>query len=123
MKVLLDTHTIVWWLGADPRLSTSAREAIARAGSTALVSAASIWEASIKRASGKLIGPDLLDAARRAGFTFLAINEVHANLAGKLPLLHRDPFDRILIAQAMIEGAALVSVDSAIKQYDVPMIW
>lgn len=122
MNVLVDTHAIVWWLGRSEALGFGSRSNRMR-GSTAFVSAASIWEASIKRGSGKLAGPDLLDAVRREGFTFLAINEVHANLAGKLPLLHRDPFDRILFAQAMIEGVALVSADSAIKQHDVSVIW
>jgi PIN domain nuclease of toxin-antitoxin system len=123
VKLLLDTHTILWWLGADPRLGPSARAAIARAGAEAGVSAASIWEASIKRAAGKLSGPDLASAVRAAGLPFLRIDERHAKLAGELPLLHRDPFDRMLVAQAMVEGLAVVTGDPDIARYGVPVVW
>lgn len=123
MKLLIDTQAVIWWLGADARLSPIARDAIARAGAEACVSAASIWEASIKRAAGKLAGPDLLDAVAAARLPFLAIDERHAKLAGELPLLHRDPFDRMLVAQARIEGLAIVTADSEIPRYGVPVVW
>lgn len=123
MKLLVDTQAVLWWLGADPRLSAAAREAIARAGDAAAVSAASIWEASIKRAAGKLSGPDLLEAVAAAGLPFLAIDEHHAKLAGELPLIHRDPFDRVLIAQARIESLAIVTSDAEIRRYGVPVVW
>ncbi len=123
MKLLVDTHAILWWLSADARLTPAARQAIARAGAGAAVSAASIWEASIKRAAGKLTGPDLLDAVTSAGLPFLRIDEHHDKLAGELPLLHRDPFDRMIVAQAMIEGLAIVSSDPEIPRYGAPVIW
>jgi PIN domain nuclease of toxin-antitoxin system len=123
VKLLLDTHAVIWWLGADSRLSQTARDAIARAGTDAGVSAASIWEASIKRASGQLPGPELVGAARAAGFPFLRIDENHAKLAGELPLLHRDPFDRMLVAQASIEQLIVVTADEDIPRYGVPVVW
>jgi len=123
MKLLLDTQAILWWLGADARLSAPARAAIARAGQDACVSAASIWEASIKRSSGKLAGPDLLGAVSAAGLPFLRIDEHHAKLAGELPLIHRDPFDRMLVAQALLESLAMVTADAQIARYGVPVVW
>lgn len=123
MKLLVDTHAILWWLGADDRLSAAARQAIARAGEDAAVSVASIWEASIKRAAGKLAGPDLLGAVAAAGLPFLAIDEHHAKLAGELPLLHRDPFDRMIVAQAMIESLVVVTSDAEIPRYGVSVVW
>lgn len=123
MKLLIDTQAIIWWLGADERLSLPARRAISRAGAGSLVSVASIWEASIKRAAGKLEGPDLLDAVRTAGMPFLPIDEHHAKLAGELPLLHRDPFDRMIVAQSMIEGLSIVTADADIPRYDVRVVW
>lgn len=123
MRFLLDTQAVIWWLAADPRLSASAHAAIARAGADAVVSVASIWEASIKRASGRLAGPDLLSAVTAAGLPFLRIDEHHAKLAGELPLLHRDPFDRMLVAQAMVELLTIVTSDAEIPRYGVPVIW
>lgn len=123
MKLLVDTQAVIWWLSADPRLSAAARAAIARAGAEAVVSVASIWEASIKRASGRLAGPDLLAAVTAARLPFLRIDEQHAKLAGELPMLHRDPFDRMLVAQAMVEQLAIVTADSEIPRYGVPVLW
>lgn len=123
MKLLLDTHAAIWWLGADPRLSAPARDAITRAGKDAGVSVASVWEASIKRAAGRLQGPDLVGAVTAAGFPFLPIDEQHAKLAGELPLLHRDPFDRMIVAQAMTEQLVIVTRDRDIPRYGVPVVW
>ena len=123
MKLLVDTQAVIWWLAADQRLSAPAQAAISRAGAAAVVSAASIWEASIKRASGRLTGPDLLGAVTSAGLPFLKINEHHAKLAGELPLIHRDPFDRMLVAQAMLEQLVIVSSDAEIPRYGVPVVW
>jgi PIN domain nuclease of toxin-antitoxin system len=123
LKLLLDTHAVIWWLGGDGRLSESARNAIARGPDEAAVSAATVWEASIKRASGRLLGPDLVPAVGAAGFPFLAIDQHHARLAGELPLLHRDPFDRMLVAQAMLEGLTLVSRDARLAGYGVAVLW
>ena len=123
MTHLLDTHTVIWWLSADTRLSAVARDAITHAGADAVVSVATIWEASIKRAAGQLAGPDLLTAVTAAGLPFLRIDEHHAKLAGELPLLHRDPFDRMLVAQAMLERVAIVTADRHIPRYGVPVVW
>jgi len=123
VKLLVDTQAVIWWLAADQRLSAPAQAAISRAGAAAVVSAASIWEASIKRASGRLTGPDLLGAVTSAGLPFLKINEHHAKLAGELPLIHRDPFDRMLVAQAMIEQLVIVTSDAEIPRYGVPVVW
>jgi len=123
MKLLLDTHAIIWWLSGDTRLSEVAQTAIRQAGADAAVSVASVWEASIKRAAGRLKGPDLSAAVVAAGLPFLCIDERHAKLAGELPALHRDPFDRMLVAQAMVEGVPIVTADGNIGRYGVRVIW
>jgi PIN domain nuclease of toxin-antitoxin system len=123
LKLLLDTHAAIWWLAGDGRLSEAARTAIADAGVEAGVSVASIWEASIKRSAGRLKGPDLTVALHAAGLPFLQIDERHAKVAGELPLVHRDPFDRMLVAQAGVERLAIVTGDAQIARYDVPVIW
>lgn len=123
MRLLVDTQAIIWWLAADPRLSAAARTALTRAGGNAVVSAASVWEASIKRASGRLRGPDLVASIAAAGLPFLAIDEHHARLAGELPLIHRDPFDRMLVAQAQLEQLTIVTSDREIPKYGVPVVW
>jgi PIN domain nuclease of toxin-antitoxin system len=123
LKLLLDTHAAIWWLAGDRRLSRAARAAIADAGIEAGVSVASIWEASIKRTAGRLRGPDLASALSAAGLPFLHIDERHAKVAGELPLVHRDPFDRMLVAQASVERLSIVTADEQIPKYDVPVIW
>jgi PIN domain nuclease of toxin-antitoxin system len=123
VKLLVDTQAVIWWLAADERLSAPAKAAISKAGADAAVSAASIWEASIKRASGRLAGPDLVSAITAAGLPFLRIDEHHAKLAGELPLVHRDPFDRMLVAQAMLEQLVIVTSDAEIPRYGVPVVW
>jgi PIN domain nuclease of toxin-antitoxin system len=123
LKLLLDTHAAIWWLAGDRRLTQRARAAIADAGVEAAVSVASIWEASIKRSAGRVKGPDLTAALNAAGLPFLHIDEHHAKVAGELPLLHRDPFDRMLVAQASVERLAIVTGDEQIPKYDVSVIW
>jgi PIN domain nuclease of toxin-antitoxin system len=123
MKFLIDTQAIIWWLSADKKLSPAAAAAIANAGNSAVVSAASIWEASIKRAKGQLDGPSLKSAVAQAGFRILPINEHHGELAGELPLIHRDPFDRMLIAQAIVEQLILITSDDMIPRYTVQTLW
>ncbi len=123
MKLLIDTHAIIWWLAGDKRLSGAARTAIAAADRDAVVSVASVWEASIKRTAGRLGGPDLAAAVSAAGLPFLRIDEHHAKLAGELPLVHRDPFDRMLVAQASVEHIAIVTADERIPRYDVSVVW
>jgi PIN domain nuclease of toxin-antitoxin system len=123
LKLLVDTHAAIWWLAGDRRLSAAARAAIAQAGVEAAVSVASVWEASIKHAAGRLKGPDLAAAVSAAGLPFLGIDERHAKAAGELPLVHRDPFDRMLVAQASVERLSIVTADEQIRRYDVPVIW
>ncbi len=123
MRLLLDTQAIVWWLEDDPRLSDRAAEAITRSGADAVVSAASVWELSIKRAAGKYVGDDLLGPVEAAGFSVLPISGAHGKLAGELPPHHRDPFDRVIVAQTLIEDRVLVSSDSVLSRYGIPVIW
>ena len=120
MRLLLDTHALLWWLADDPTLSAEARKAIADAGSVVYVSAASAWEIAIKRSLGKLEAPEELDEALAANaFAPLPITIGHALAAGRLPNHHQDPFDRMLVAQAMAEGLTLVTRDENIAKYDV----
>lgn len=118
MKLLLDTHVLLWWLADDHRLRERVAEAIASGDNEILVSAASVWEIEIKRAKGTLPAPDdLLDQIDACGFGLLAIEGAHAHAAGRLPRHHHDPFDRMLVAQATAEDAALVTADSALSAY------
>lgn len=119
-RLLLDTHTLLWWLADDPRLGAEARRLIKDARNEAHVSAASGWEIAIKRALGKLEAPGNLDAiVEEGGFRKLAITFFHGEQAGALPPLHRDPFDRMLIAQAQAEGLEIVTADGRIGAYGV----
>ena len=123
MKLLLDTHILLWWLADDEHLPAVAAEVIADPDSEVVVSAASAWEISIKQAAGRLDAPeDLLDALAANDFGILAITADHAMAAGRLPPHHADPFDRMLIAQAQIEGITLVSVDSRFSEYEVELL-
>lgn len=106
------------------RLSVAARDVLSAGVVPAYVSAASIWEIAIKRASGKLRVPDdLLEKVAAARFGELGVSFKHANLAGSLPAHHGDPFDRMLVAQAQSEGLTLVTSDARIAAYDVPVLW
>jgi PIN domain nuclease of toxin-antitoxin system len=120
VRLLLDTHILLWWLADDPSLPAGARESISDAGTEVLVSAATVWEIAIKKASGKLDSPDdLLEALEANAFGTLAITAAHALAAGDLPAHHADPFDRMLIAQAQSEALTLVSVDARFGDYEV----
>ena len=128
VKLLLDTHAVVWWWLDDPRLPAAARAAIASAGNTVCVSAASAWELTTKNRLGKWPEVDRIvtefpTLLRRSRFMPLPISVEHARLAGGLTGSHRDPFDRMLIAQAMAEKAALVSTDAIFRAYDVDLVW
>lgn len=115
---------VLWALGDVNRLSSAAREALADNSVPAYVSAASIWEISIKRATGKLKAPDdLLAQIAEASFDSLPIDQEHADAAGALPPHHRDPFDRMLVAQAQCEQLTVVTCDERIAAYGVPVLW
>jgi len=120
LRLLLDTHVLLWWLADDPGLSGNARALIASAESEVLVSAASAWEISIKRALGKLDAPDDLEAQlTQHHFSPLAISVGHALAAGALPRHHEDPFDRMLVAQARLEGLTIATRDPSFEPYGV----
>lgn len=123
MKLLLDTHALLWWLADDPMLSREARASIADPTSPVFVSAATAWEMAIKTALGKLDAPDdLNDALAASRFQELPITIEHALLAGKLPQHHRDPFDRMLIAQARLEGLTVVTRDAVFGAYEIELL-
>ncbi|MEP7351804.1 MAG: type II toxin-antitoxin system VapC family toxin [Acidobacteriota bacterium] len=122
LNLLLDTHVLLWWIGASNHLSEKGLRAIVEAGRI-YVSAASVWEASIKAARGKLtLHGDLTAQIEAHRFTPLAVTFAHAVAAGYLPLHHTDPFDRMLIAQARAESLVLVTADKQLRKYDVPTI-
>ena len=123
MRLLLDTHALLWWLADDPRLADRAREAIADPASSVFVSAAVAWEIAIEQALGRLEPPeDLSVRLARERFEELAITIVHALRAGELPPHHSDPFDRVLVAQAELEGLTLVTRNARIAQYGVAVL-
>jgi PIN domain nuclease of toxin-antitoxin system len=123
MTLSLDTHTFLWWLEDPQLLSKAARKAIGDGKNTVYVSAAVVWEIAIKRALGKLDAPDDIEAAMIANrFLPLPITIPHVLAAEALPPHHRDPFDRLLIAQASYEGFRFVSRGSHVARYGVPHI-
>ena len=123
MSLLLDSHILFWWLADDPRLADGIKKRIADPAERVLISAASVWEIGIKQALGKLETPgSILPAIHEEGFEELSISWQHAELAARLPVHHKDPFDRILIAQAKLEGLTLVTADSHIEAYGVAIL-
>ncbi|MGQ0594102.1 MAG: type II toxin-antitoxin system VapC family toxin [Gammaproteobacteria bacterium] len=128
MNLLLDTHVLIWWLGDLPMLSAGARDVVTDRENEAFVSSASAFEISTKYRLGKLpVAPAFVDGLaehlRREGFRPLAISLPHALAAGRLPGPHKDPFDRILIAQARLEGFTVVTSDPIFQRYRVPVVW
>lgn len=122
MNLLLDTHAVIWFLGGVDKLQRGAREAIEEADRV-YVSAASIWEMATKMARGRLDAPsDFPDQLIDLGMLPLALEWEHARVAGGLPLHHRDPLDRMLVAQAIVERLTIVTRDEAIRRYPVPVI-
>jgi len=122
-NLLLDTHVFLWWQADDPRLQQPARSAIAEAD-LVFVSAASAWEAAIKAALGRLELPDTMEAGvEESGFEKLPITFSHAEAAAALPPHNQDPFDRMLVAQALSEGLTLVTSDRRLEPYQVPILW
>ncbi len=116
--MLLDTHIFLWWCADDPRLGGGERSAIRDGANDVLLSAASVWEMAIKQTLGRLQMPEPVSAAvARLGISPLPITLEHAETTASLPLLDRDPFDRLLVAQARIEGLTLVTRDPQIRSY------
>jgi PIN domain nuclease of toxin-antitoxin system len=125
MRLLLDTHTVLWWLIDDPHLSQPARAAIADIANETRVSSCIGYEIVYKQRRGRLpeFRHDLSDRLRREGFEALPVSLDHALAAARLPGPHRDPWDRIMIAQAMAEQLQVVTVDKVFSDYGVPVIW
>ncbi len=128
MQALLDTHALLWWLSDDPALTTRARKIIAETKNVVFVSAASAWEIATKVRVGKLptaadLAADWTGHLEREGFQMLAISGEHAVRAGLLPGTHKDPFDRMLIAQAQAENIPIVSNEALFDAYGVRRLW
>ena len=124
MKLLLDTHTALWFTEDSASLTRPAIDAIEDAANVILLSAVVPWEIAIKRALGKIATTDeYLRLLRVAGAADLPVTIAHAQAVEALPHHHRDPFDRLLVAQAQAENAAIVTGDARIARYDVPVIW
>ena len=123
-RLLLDTHALIWALADPDELTASARRALVKPSNTVIFSPASIYEINLKISLGKLQAPavDLLQSIEASGFTELPIRASHAALAGNLPFHHRDPFDRLLIAQAQLEGLTVVTRDIHFERYGLPLI-
>lgn len=124
MRLLIDTHAAAWLLEADPRLSEAARAAVTDPGNEILLSAVVVWEIAIKRALGKLpVDHRYLSLLIDGGAEPLPISLDHARAVAALPPHHRDPFDRLLVAQAHAERATIVTDDERIAAYGVPVLW
>ncbi len=123
MNLFLDTHILLWWLDDNRLLSKQACDAIATPDNLIFVSVAVIWEIRIKQALGKLeIPPDFVSILKQQGFDIVSITANHAYRVGDLPMHHRDPFDRMLIAQAIEESLTIVTHDRAFKRYDISIM-
>jgi len=123
MKLLLDTHVLLWWLGDDMRLRAEARNAIAEPENIVFVSAATTWEIAIKTSLGKLTLPEgLEEQISKNAFTPLPITMAHTLAIAQLPPIHQDPFDRMLVSQALLEDMTLITHDQRIMKYDVEIL-
>lgn len=123
LNLLLDTHVLIWALENNPTLLEPAREAIVDGENLIFVSAVSVWEISVKQAMGKLRVPDnLIEDIQIHRFTSLDISHQQAQLAGRLPVIHQGPFDRMLIAQSILERLTIVTRDRIISKYDVKVM-
>ena len=128
MGYLLDSHAWLWWATGDARLSAAARAVLVDAEADVVLSAATVWELGIKHSLGRLrtavpFHHLLVEEPRRRGLRPLPVTHAHAAHASELPLLHRDPFDRMLVAQAELEGLTLVTRDAQVRAYAVPTLW
>jgi PIN domain nuclease of toxin-antitoxin system len=128
MRLLLDTHALIWWVTDDPALSKIASDAIGDPANEVLASAASAWEIATKHRIGKLphaglLAQDFLGSIAAEGFIGLPISVSEGEAAGRLPGPHRDPFDRMLIAQALAESLTLISNERLFDRYGVARLW
>jgi len=128
VRLLLDTHALLWWLLGDPALSPVARSAIADPGNEVFASAASAWEITTKFRIGKLpkaavIAADIASIVTQHGFVELPVSIRQGQLAGSLPGIHKDPFDRILVAQAILADMQIVSRDEILSAYGIARLW
>lgn len=128
MKFLLDTHAFIWWGTKNPKLSPRATNAIAKSGEDSFVSAASVWEIATKLRNGRLqefesASPSITERIAILGFSSLPVTPTHAEKAGYLDHKHKDPFDRMLIAQALVEGLVIISNETLFDQFGVPRLW
>jgi PIN domain nuclease of toxin-antitoxin system len=127
VNLLLDTHAFLWFVTGDERLSARARQAMENADAELFLSAASIWEMAIKSCLGRLTLPaplsEYVAEKLEHGFRVLPVDWTHAVAVEKMPFHHRDPFDRLLVAQAVAEGMPLVSADPEFRAYKVKVIW
>lgn len=123
MRILLDTHVLLWWLDDDPSLSADFRAAISNPRNEVWVSAVSLAEVSVKQSVGKLTAPFIADdLIAEQGMSLLAFDSVHARKMRELPLHHRDPFDRMLIAQAAVEDLTMATVNQRMSRYDIRLL-
>jgi PIN domain nuclease of toxin-antitoxin system len=124
LKLLLDTHAALWWLADDPRFSETAASHLTNPSNQVYLSAVVVWEVAIKRSLGKLEAPpDFRTILLGAGALPLSVDLEHAARVEALPPHHRDPFDRLLVAQAGLEGAGVVTHDAAFRAYGVTIVW
>jgi PIN domain nuclease of toxin-antitoxin system len=128
LRALLDTHALLWWLSDDPALTRTARKIVAETNNTLIVSAASAWEIATKVRLGKLptgadLASDFSGQIEREGFQLLAISAEHGIRAGLLPGPHKDPFDRMLIAQAQAENIPIITKEAVFESYGLRRLW
>jgi PIN domain nuclease of toxin-antitoxin system len=127
VTLLLDTHALIWWMEEEQNLSSRARLAVQNPENRILISAVVAWELAIKVKTGKFSPASLIEklswSLEQEAFSEVAITIEHATRAGSLPLHHRDPFDRLLVAQALSLGVPIVSADRILDRYDVERIW
>jgi len=122
-RILLDTHALIWWFDGDKKLGSNAIEHISNPENDIYISAATVWEMSIKQQMGKLVAPDDIESKiEQAGFSALPISLFHGQQAGRLALHHKDPFDRMLIAQAQAEGLEILTKDEHFPAYGIRLI-
>jgi len=123
VRLLLDTHVFLWWLTDDPRLEARHRQAIANPDALVHVSAATLWEIAVKEALGRIeVGEEFAAEIERGDFIELPVSAGHGLAAGRLPRIHGDPFDRMLVAQAREEQLTLVSQDPTLAEYRVDLL-